>query len=393
MSHVLRNAHIVLSDDILHGSVRIEDGVIAEISDDPNYRPTGSSGEDLAGDYLMPGIVELHTDQVESHYQPRPQRFWDPIPAVIAHDAQMTASGMTTVLDALRIGSGPNDGNDLAKNARTLVDAVIQAAESGLLRADHYVHLRCEVSTPDVIDAFDEVGGHERVRMVSLMDHTPGQRQYANVEAFRVYMTGKGRLTHEEFDDHVAQLRELSTEYADPHRKILAERAAARGIPTAAHDDATQAHVAESAALGVKISEFPTTLEAARAAREAGQLVVMGAPNTVRGGSHSGNVAASELLAAGLLDIFSSDYVPASPLQAAFLTAARGEQTLSQASALLSANPARAVGLNDRGTIEPGLRADLIRVHAYSGAATPENPRGMSVPIVRSVWREGQRVA
>ncbi|GAA3648989.1 alpha-D-ribose 1-methylphosphonate 5-triphosphate diphosphatase [Microbacterium marinilacus] len=385
---VFTNARVVLHDEVVHGAVRVVDGRIADVSES-----VVATGVDLEGDFLMPGVVEVHTDQVEAHFQPRPQRFWDPIPAVIAHDAQMAASGTTTVLDALRIGTGPTDGNDMAKNARTLIDAVVHAAESGLLRADHFVHLRCEVSTPDVVDVFDAVGAHERVRMVSLMDHTPGQRQYADVEAFRTYMVGKGRLSHEQFDAHVAELHRLSARYADAHRRQMAERAAARGITMAAHDDATQAHVDEGVALGVGISEFPTTLDAARAARAAGQLVVMGAPNIVRGGSHSGNVAAVDLLAQGLLDILSSDYVPASPLQAAFLLSARGDVTLPEAARLISANPARAVGLDDRGGIEPGRRADLVRVHAYDEAPVEHHPIGSPVPIVRGVWREGVRVA
>ncbi len=225
------------------------------------------------------------------------------------------------------------------------------------------------------------------------MDHTPGQRQYADVEAFRTYMVGKGRLLETEFDAHVEELHRLSGLYAGRHRKQMAERAGVRSITMAAHDDATQAHVDEASALGVRISEFPTTVDAARAARAAGQLVVSGAPNIVRDGSHSGNVAAVELLRAGLLDILSSDYVPASTLQAAFLLVARGETTLPQASRLLSANPARAIGLDDRGVIGTGLRADLLRVHAYEGASSEQHPLGSPVPIVRSVWREGERVA
>jgi alpha-D-ribose 1-methylphosphonate 5-triphosphate diphosphatase len=389
---LLRNARVVLEDRVVHGSVLIEQGAIAEISDDPHLAVDGVPGEDMGADYLMPGLVELHTDQVESHYQPRPGRFWDPIPAVIAHDAQMAASGMTTVLDALRIGSGPGE-NRISGNARTLVDAVIHAAESGLLRADHYVHLRCEVATPDVVDVFDEVGGHERVRMVSLMDHTPGQRQYADVEAFRTYMVGKHSMSAVQFDEHVAALHELSSQYSDDNRRRMSERAQERGIMIASHDDATQAHVDESAEAGVRIAEFPTTIEAARAARAAGQLVVMGAPNIVRGGSHSGNVAAVELLRLGLLDILSSDYVPASPIQAVFLLFGRGDITLPQAAALVSANPARAAGLDDRGVIAPGKRADVIRVHAYEGAPDEQHPTGSPLPVVRGVWRKGWRVA
>ncbi|MDQ0644779.1 alpha-D-ribose 1-methylphosphonate 5-triphosphate diphosphatase [Microbacterium murale] len=392
MTHMLTNARIVLENEIVHGSVRIENGKIAEVSTDPHPAVGTASGEDLSEDYLLPGLVELHTDQVEGHYQPRPKRFWDPIPAVIAHDAQMAASGMTTVLDALRIGSSPGE-NRLAGRARTLMDAVVHAAEAGLLRADHYVHLRCEVSTPDVVDVFDDIGGHERVRLVSLMDHTPGERQYADVEAFRTYMVGKHSMTNEQFDQHVAALHEYSAQFSEKNRRLMVARAMDRSITIAAHDDATQAHIDESAAAGVRISEFPTTIEAARAARAAGQLVVMGAPNIIRGGSHSGNVAAADLLRLGLLDVLSSDYVPSSLLHAVFHLFHGGDVTLPQGVALVSANPARAAGFDDRGLIAAGMRADVVRVHAYAGASAEHHPLGSVLPIVRGVWREGTRVA
>ncbi|NLT29302.1 MAG: alpha-D-ribose 1-methylphosphonate 5-triphosphate diphosphatase [Propionibacterium sp.] len=391
MSHLYTNAHIVGPEEVQFGSVRTVGGVITEISD-YQLAPDGDIVVDLAGDYLMPGVVEVHTDQMEGHFQPRPKRYWDPIPAVIAHDAQMATSGVTTVLDAIRIGTGPLDNDDLAKKARILMDAVVHAAEAGVLRADHYLHLRCEVSSPDVVEVFDQLGNHDRVLMMSLMDHTPGQRQYADIEAFRTYMVGRGRLSNDQFDEHVSLLQELAARYSDTHRRQMAERATARGITIAAHDDGTTAHVEESSALGVRISEFPTTMEAAHAAHAAGQLVVMGAPNIVRGGSHSGNIAAQDLLTAGLLDILSSDYVPSSLLQAAFQLHGRGELTLPRASAMLSANPARSVGLDDRGVIAEGMRADLIRVHTF-GAPAEQHPLNSPVPVVRGVWREGHRVA
>lgn len=392
MSYTLTNARIVLENEIVHGSVRVADGRITEVSAVARPSADGTVHEDLGEDYLLPGLVELHTDQVEGHLQPRPQRFWDPIPAVIAHDAQMAASGMTTVLDALRIGSGPGE-NRLAGRARVLMDAVVHAAEAGLLRADHHVHLRCEVATPDVVEVFDDVGGHERVRLISLMDHTPGQRQYADVEAFRTYMVGKHSFTNEQFDQHVEALHQYSSQFSADNRRLMVERATARGITIAAHDDATQAHIDESAAAGVRISEFPTTIEAARAARAAGQLVVMGAPNIIRGGSHSGNVAATELLRLGLLDVLSSDYVPSSLLNAVFHLFHSGDVTLPQGVALVSANAARAAGFDDRGVIAAGTRADLVRVHAYAGASAEQHPLGSALPIVRGVWREGTRVA
>jgi alpha-D-ribose 1-methylphosphonate 5-triphosphate diphosphatase len=388
---ILGNASIVLDKEILQGSVLVRDGLIADIA-----AGTGASGagEDFDGDYLLPGVVELHTDQLEYHFSPRPGVRWDPLPAVLAHDAQMAASGATTVLDAVRIGS-LQEGKDeaLTRAARDLADSVEEAIDAGLLRASHGVHVRCEVASEDCLEAFGSFADDPHVRLVSLMDHTPGQRQFADIEVYRKYTLGKGRMLPEDFDAYLAGRVERSERFADVHRRSVASVAASRGITLATHDDATPEHVAESVALGVGIAEFPTTVAAASAAASQGQLIVMGAPNIVRGGSQSGNVAAASLLSLGLLHILSSDYVPASPLQAVFQLAADGAISLSEGAQLVSGNPARAVGLDDRGSIVVGKRADLVRVRPHSLPGTAEHPNGVSVPVVRGVYRQGTRVS
>ncbi|HEX7164185.1 MAG TPA: alpha-D-ribose 1-methylphosphonate 5-triphosphate diphosphatase [Trebonia sp.] len=385
---VLSNTSIVLGEEILHGSVLIRDGVIADIGPGAS-----AAGEDLDGDRLLPGLVELHTDHVEYHFSPRPGVRWDPLPAVLASDAQLAAAGATTVLDAVRIGSEPNERGAGGRFGRELADSVELAADAGLLRADHAIHVRCEVSTPDCLDAFSDFADDTHVRLVSVMDHTPGQRQFADMEAFKRYYIGKGRVIESEFDAFVAPLRERSARYADGHRRAIAKHAAERGITLATHDDATPDHVAESVELGARISEFPTTVLSATVAAERGQRIVMGAPNIVCGGSQSGNVAAAELLGLGLLHILSSDYVPASPLQAVFQLVADGVFGLPEGARLVSGNPARAVGLDDRGEIAVGKRADLVRVRPYDLPGTERHPRGVRVPVVRGVYRQGTRVA
>ena len=382
---VLSNACLVLGEQNLRGSVLIRDGVIAGISAGPS-----AAGEDLDGDYLLPGLVELHTDHLEYHASPRPGVQWDPLAAVLASDAQLAAAGATTVLDAVRIGSEP--GRPATKSGRSLADAVEQAAGAGLLRADHAIHVRCEVSTEDCLDAFGQFAADPHVRLVSVMDHTPGQRQFADVEAFRRYYIGKGRISESEFDAYVAPMRERSARYADRHRRAIAKLAAEHGVPLATHDDATTEHVAESVELGARISEFPTTVLSARTAAERGQQIVSGAPNLVRGGSQSGNVAAAELLSLGLLHILSSDYVPSSPLQAVFQLAADDVLGLPAGVQLTSGNPARAVGLDDRGELAVGKRGDLVRARAHQVPGDERHPRGRCVPVVRSVYRQGTRV-
>ncbi|SIS00558.1 alpha-D-ribose 1-methylphosphonate 5-triphosphate diphosphatase [Williamsia sterculiae] len=384
---VLTHARIVTDDEVVTGSILIRDGRIADISNNQL-----AWGEDVGGDLLLPGLVELHTDHLESHARPRPGTNWDPVPAVLSHDVQLVGSGVTSVFDAIRIGV-LEGRDDATAQARSLADAIEHVCAHGIARADHFVHLRCEVAAPGTVAEFEAFDDVRSVRLASLMDHTPGQRQYADVEAFRRYMVGKGRVTNDEFEPLIITLKEVAAQYSVPNSKAIAALAADRGITLAAHDDATDEHVAESVALGVRISEFPTTVVAARAARAADQLIVMGAPNIVRGGSQSGNVAATELLSSDLLDILSSDYVPASPLQAIVQLHADGILSLIDGVKLVSGNPARAVGLDDRGSITRGKRADLVRVQVHSLSANERHPQGRAVPVVRAVYREGARVS
>lgn len=373
---ILRNARIILADEVIEGAIRVVDGKIADISSG-----TSAVGEDMDGDFLTPGLVELHTDHLEGHYAPRPKVRWNPIAAVQAHDAQIAASGITTVFDALRIGlddDAPTDIDDMLK----LSTAIAEGRKAGRLRADHFLHMRCEVSAPDCLAAFERFGTQPLVKLVSLMDHAPGQRQFTNLDAYKVYFLGKNKLSEEEFRLYCERRIGQSKQYADKHRAAIAYLCHERGIVLASHDDATVEHVAEAHAQGIRVAEFPTTQAAAKASREAGMSVLMGAPNVVRGGSHSGNVSAHDLVEAGHLDIISSDYIPASMMQSAFFLAdVLDDVSLPDAIRLVSLNPAQAVGLADRGEIVAGKRADLVRVQMAD-----------SVPIIRTVWREGQRV-
>jgi len=377
---VLANARVVLADAVIErGWVAVADGRIAEIGEG---RPPGRA-DDLAGDLLIPGLVELHTDHLEAHYSPRPKVHWDPMAAVVSYDAQIATSGITTVLDSVRIwreaGIQEVDGQH-----DVLSDAIAAARDADLLRADHFLHLRCEVPMPEVIADTERMVGRRDVRLMSLMDHTPGQRQFRDEAKLRTYYRGKkGGLSEPELDELFALRRRYQEQHAEPNRRGLVELARRRGIPLASHDDTVPGHVAEAIEDAVAIAEFPTTAEAATALHAAGIKVLMGAPNLVRGGSHSGNVATAELAATGVLDIMSSDYVPSALLMAALrLPEAVPQFDLPAAIRTVTRTPAHAVGLVDRGEIAVGKRADLVRVHSRAGAST-----------ARMVWREGRRVA
>ncbi|MBB5754757.1 alpha-D-ribose 1-methylphosphonate 5-triphosphate diphosphatase [Prosthecomicrobium pneumaticum] len=373
---VFTNARIVLEDEVVEGSVCIRDGLIAAIDSGHAH------GEDFEGEYLVPGFVELHTDHLEGHFAPRPGVRWNAIAAVQAHDAQLATAGVTTVFDALRVGMD-EDAKTTTTEMRGLADAILAAQREGRCRADHLLHLRCEVSAPDVLDGLDQFLDDLPVRLVSLMDHSPGQRQFASLESYRAFYQGKMGMSDEVYEAFAARRIAQAERYSAEHRARIVALCSERGIALASHDDATEDHVAEAERDGIAIAEFPTTLPAAAASQAAGMKVLMGAPNLVRGGSHSGNVSAQALAEAGHLDILSSDYVPFSLVIAAFELPQRVPSIgLPEAISYVSRAPAEAVGLHDRGAIRQGLRADLLRVRADEG-----------VPLVRAVWREGKRVA
>ncbi len=374
---ILSNARIILEDQIVSGTVVIRNGKIAEISEGAS-----AVGEDFEGDYLLPGLVELHTDHLESHYSPRPGVRWNKTAAIQAHDAQIATSGITTVFDCLRMGSDEDDGFNQGE-MRDMADAIEAAQNDDRLRADHLIHLRCEVSAENVLDHFADFQKDNAVRLVSLMDHAPGQRQFQTMDKYIFYYQKKRGLTDEAFAVFIAKRLEESAKYATPHRDAITKICHERGITIASHDDATLEHVDEAIAYGVRLAEFPTSVEAAKASHAAGMSVLMGAPNIVRGMSHSGNIAARDLAEMGVLDVLSSDYVPLSLLHAPFILADEIDSiSLPQAIAMVTATPARTVSLDDRGRIAAGLRADLVRVRRQDG-----------VPVTRAIWREGRRVA
>jgi alpha-D-ribose 1-methylphosphonate 5-triphosphate diphosphatase len=236
---------------------------------------------------------------------------------------------------------------------------------------------------PDVIETLERLIGRSDLRLMSLMDHTPGQRQFRDEGKLRDYYRGKSGKSDAELDILFAQRLANQNAYAAGNLRAVVGLAHQHAIPLASHDDTTEENVTDAIRDKVSVAEFPTTMEAARRLHQAGIGILMGAPNVVRGGSHSGNIAAVDLAREGLLDILSSDYIPSSLLMGA-LQLPRHVPAIDLASAVRTVTkaPAEAVGLNDRGELAAGKRADVIRVHIAG-----------DVPVVRAAWREGQRVA
>ncbi len=374
---VLTNARIVTRDSIIEGTVWVTKGTIRAVG-------TGSTSVpgkiDFDGDYLLPGLIEMHTDSLEKHLIPRPGIMWPSfMGALLAHDTQISGAGITTVLDAIFIGDYHKDGmrRQILKNS---ISAIREAREKRLLRADHMLHLRCEISDAAVLDMFAPYADDPLVRLISVMDHTPGQRQWSNLERYRQFHRDK-KWTDEEFRQSIADRIAIQQKHAHINRREILKVCKEKNLPVASHDDTTDAHSLESARDGIAISEFPTTLEAAQKAKELGMHVIMGAPNLVRGNSHSGNVSAAELAQKNLLDGLSSDYFPSSLLHASFLLHQQHRMSLPSAVAKVTANIADLLKLKDRGEIAPGKRADLTRVGMCG-----------DLPVVRALWKAGAKV-
>jgi alpha-D-ribose 1-methylphosphonate 5-triphosphate diphosphatase len=375
---ILTNAQLVLRDEVIHGTVVIRGEQIVEVQPGRSHL---AAAQDLGGEHLIPGIVDVHTDNLERQVQPRANARWPSRSAMLAHDTQTIAAGVTTVLDALCLGDLGFD----AGRTKTFLDGVADLdalAPTGLLKSEHFLHLRCELPAADMPELVEPVADHPLVRMVSLMDHSPGVGQYRDIARYREMRARQLNMAPADVERRIGELLEQRERLRETQRRWLLDRVRHRELPLASHDDDSAEQVARNAADGIMISEFPVVMEAAQEAKRLGVAVIAGAPNIVRGGSHSGNVAAADLVRAGAVDVLASDYVPPAMVEAAWLSAASGAITLPQAVGMITDAAARMAGLADRGRIEAGLRADLVQVRPHEGHA-----------IIRRVWRAGERVA
>jgi len=377
-NQILTNARIITRDEMILGTIEVKGGRIVSIDRGNTSLP---EAQNMGGDYVIPGLIELHTDNMEKNYTPRPGVRWPSVPAAVAHDVQVIGAGITTVFDALAVGD-VMDGSARLAQLQDMSKTIADAKQKGLLRADHYLHMRCELSFESVVDLFTPYADNPLVKLVSLMDHAPGQRQFADIKKYREYYQGKYHFNDATMDAFIEKHIRTSEAHSARNRGEIVGLCKTHDLPLASHDDATIDHVDEAQENGVSISEFPTTIDAARAARDKGLHILMGAPNMVRGQSHSGNISARDLAAEGAMDILSSDYFPGSILQGIFTMHQQIEGIrLPEAVRVATYNPAQAAGMTDRGEIAPGKRADLVRVRLAD-----------QMPVVNEVWCAGDRV-
>lgn len=376
---VLTNARLVLADKIIDGTIELDGGRIVAIGP-VTHAPDAI---DLRGDFLLPGLVDIHTDHFEKHVYPRTSVRWDFTRAALAHDAQIIGAGITTVFDSLCVGAA-HDDSERAEILAPMIKALEKCQAAGMFRADHLIHLRCEVIDPETPALMEANITHDLVRVVSVMEHLPGIRQTRNLDDYITKLQKAWGQNEASVRAHLDDLIGRKSAIGRDVRPQVVEIAKRHNKPMLSHDDTDIEHVDLAADEGVTISEFPCTLEAAREAQRRGMQIVAGAPNIVRGGSQSGNIAVRDLLLEGLCDILASDYVPRALLDAPFMIAADADlkHDLPAAVRMVSKTPAEAAGLLDRGEIAVGKRADLLHVGSHD-----------SHPFIRQIWREGRRVA
>jgi len=358
----LSNLSVVLADQTLpQASICVEDGHIAEIRPGPAPQGSKFSGSELIA---IPGIVDLHGDMIEREIEPRPGSQFPVDIALLELDKRLAAAGVTTHFAALSFAEFTR--SDASANAlrveevaRNIVQTINRLRSS--LLTDVRIHARFEITYPNAVPVLEALIEEDQLHLISLMDHTPGQGQFRDLEAYVSYMTNWLKAERAEVEATVRQLMAGHDQAIHNLREVSA-LARQHGVVLASHDDDTVEKVELMADVQTVISEFPITADAARAAKARGMVVAMGAPNALRGGSHSGNLSAKEVLQAGLLDALMTDYYPAAPLHAAFAWAQQGLLPLHAAVNLIAANPARAAGLTDRGALEPGQRADIVLI-------------------------------
>jgi alpha-D-ribose 1-methylphosphonate 5-triphosphate diphosphatase len=362
---LVTNVRAVLPTEVIdHATIAVEDGHIVAVEANRYY----AGGFDGRGAFCLPGLIDTHSDAIEREVTPRPNVSLDESFALRSLESRVVAAGITTICHGIGFERLDSHARSMGL-ARRLVEVIGARRATDEVPVDHRVLYRVPARSEGGLDtALDLLSAGQdpgQLPLLSFEDHTPGQGQYRNIDKFKQYLDSVPIPNGEDVDAYVARRIAEGNALLPVREHNLArvsELARSGRARVLVHDceEGPDMHLAQS--WGASVAEFPLTVSAAQAAREHGMPVVMGAPNVLRGGSHSGNAAAAELVGAGLCTSLASDYLPSSLLAAAFLLFEQGVTTLSRAVGLVTSGPAEVLGLTDRGRIEVGARADLVLV-------------------------------
>ena len=358
---------LVLPDRVVaHGSLRIDSGKIAGLAEHPV--PGGIPGQ---GRTLFAGFIDMHGDMIEQELEPRARVDFPMDVALNALDARLAAAGVTTAYASVSFSRGVREGERRSFEHTSRVISELSQAR-GTARVDHRIHARFDITFEDAVAVLSDLLAEDRVDLVSLMDHTPGQGQYRNLETHlrnKATLHGITEAEARQMVNDAIAIRSRPQEVLLNTMRSVAQKCRDHGVPLASHDDDTPAKANLMADLGAVIAEFPVTMAAAEVAVQRGLMTAMGAPNAMRGQSYSGNLSARDAHGAGLLSILAADYHPAAFLPAIRALATTDPDGLAGAARLATAHPARALGLDDRGEIAVGKSADLVVVDAADRVA------------------------
>lgn len=373
----LSELRLVLPDQVVaSGSIQIEDGIIQSIIEGPAPAPAFA----MPGLTAIPGLIDLHGDMLEREINPRPKAEFPVDLSLIEVDKRLAGAGITTAFAAVSFHWHKKKTIRSEEWARSIISTINEFRPH--LLTDHYVHARFEITNPEAGEVLRDLLEQDQVRLVSIMDHTPGQGQYRDIEQYvKFSIEWEKRQTGEERSEH--EVRKIISEAQQRPKgwdavRGIAALAQAHGITLMSHDDDTIEKVELMHSLGVDVSEFPVTRDAGIEAKNRGIHVLMGAPNAYRGQSTTdGNLSAIDAIRDGFVDTLASDYFPAAMIHSVFKMADEGILPLHDSIKLVTSNPAAALHMNDRGSLETGKRADITLVEETN-------------PIrVRGVLREG----
>ena len=354
------NAHLVTPDGVIEeGVLRVEDGRIARID---SHVGNGCPSVDAAGAYLLPGFIDIHSDAIEKGIEPRPNTFFPVDIAVHELDKKLAACGITTIYHSLSFA-------ELEVGLRNNSTAAKIIREINTMRADlriaTNIHARFEITDLGAVPFLEGLLEDQQIQLFSVMDHSPGQGQFRDILSFKSYYGPVYAKSDAEMDAIIARKQNARNGEAFTAMAHLLQICHHHGIAVASHDDDSAEKVRRLKEMGVAMSEFPVNREALQTAKDMEVAVCLGSPNVVRGRSQAKNLSAREAIAEGYGDILCSDYAPMTMLHAV-LTLARLELLpLHQAVAMVSLNPARAVGIDgEKGSLAVGKQADMVLVDA-----------------------------
>jgi alpha-D-ribose 1-methylphosphonate 5-triphosphate diphosphatase len=373
---IINHCQAILPDCVLEdASVRVEAGIIVEVVQGRTLGP----GLDAGDAWLLPGLVDMHSDAIEKAVEPRPNARFPTEIAVRELDRNLAGCGITTIFHSLSFAD-MEDGLRSNNAAAGLIREVVGI--SPVLRVNTRIHARFEVTDLGAVPHLESLVREGNVHLLSFMDHSPGQGQYRDVAAYKGFYGKVYGKSDEDLDRIIARKREAHQSGVGDAIASMVELCDAQGVAMASHDDDSPQRIDWCVREGIAMSEFPVNLETAAFAREQGILACFGAPNLVRGGSQAGNLSVQKALECGFGDILCSDYLPLALLHAVFLVDALGLRPLAQAVAMASLAPARATGIGDvTGSIEEGKQADLLLVDRRHGH-----------PDLQRTWVRGREV-